>query len=54
VTDLVNSISTWRDEARRLGVSAEEINRMTTAFRHDEMVRARNFAEWELEPNRFA
>jgi serine/threonine-protein kinase HipA len=43
VTDLVNSISTWRDEARRIGVSAEEINRMATAFEHDEMVRAQRF-----------
>ena len=43
VTDLVNSISTWRDEARRIGVSTEEINRMATAFEHDEMVRAQRF-----------
>jgi len=43
VTDLVNSISTWRDEARRIGVSAEEVNRMATAFEHDEMVRAQRF-----------
>ena len=43
VTDLVNSISSWRDEARRIGVSTEEINRMATAFEHDEMVRAQKF-----------
>ena len=43
VTDLVNSISTWRDEARRIGVSTEEINRMATAFEHDEMERAQRF-----------
>lgn len=43
VTDLVNSISTWRDEARRIGVSAEEIHRMASAFEHDEMVRAQKF-----------
>jgi len=43
VTDLVNSISTWRGEAKRIGVSAEEINRMATAFEHDEMVRAQRF-----------
>ena len=43
VTDLVNSISTWRDEAKRIGVSTEEINRMATAFEHDEMVRAQRF-----------
>ena len=43
VDDLVNSISTWRDEARRVGVSAEEINRMATAFEHEEMVRAQRF-----------
>ena len=43
VTDLVNSISTWRDEAKRIGVPAEEINRMATAFEHDEMVRAQRF-----------
>ena len=43
MTDLVNSISTWRDEARRIGASAEEINRMATAFEHDEMVRAQRF-----------
>lgn len=43
VTDLVNSVSTWRDEAKRIGVSAEEINRMATAFEHDEMVRAQRF-----------
>ena len=40
VTDLVNSISTWRDEA---GISAEEINRMATAFDHDEIIRAQKF-----------
>ena len=43
VNDLVNSISTWRDEAKRIGVSTEEINRMATAFEHDEMVRAQRF-----------
>ena len=43
VTDLVNSISTWRDEARRVGISVEQINRMATAFEHDEMVRAQRF-----------
>lgn len=43
VTDLVNSISTWRDEAKRIGVSVEEISRMATAFEHDEMVRAQRF-----------
>ena len=43
VTDLVNSISTWRDEARQIGVSVKEINRMATAFEHDEMVRAQRF-----------
>jgi len=43
VTDVVNSISTWKAEARRIGVSAEEINRMATAFEHDEMVRAQRF-----------
>ena len=43
VIDLVNSISTWRDEAKRIGVSTEEINRMATAFEHDEMVRAQRF-----------
>jgi serine/threonine-protein kinase HipA len=26
VNDVVNSISTWRDEARRIGVQAEKIN----------------------------
>jgi serine/threonine-protein kinase HipA len=43
VTGLVNSISTWRDEARRIGISTEEINRMATAFEHDEMTRAERF-----------
>jgi len=43
VTDVVNSISTWRDEAKRIGVSAAEINRMATAFEHDEMMRAQTF-----------
>jgi serine/threonine-protein kinase HipA len=43
VTDVVNSISTWRNEARRTGVSAEEIDRMSTAFEHDEMQRAQRF-----------
>lgn len=43
VTDLVNSISTWRDEAKRIGISAEEIDRMASAFEHDEMVRAQRF-----------
>lgn len=43
VTDLVNSISTWKDEARRIGISVEEINRMATAFEHDEMRRAQRF-----------
>jgi len=43
VTDLLNSISTLRDEAKGIGVSIEEINRMATAFEHDEMVRAQRF-----------
>jgi len=43
VTDVVNSISTWRDEARQIGISVEEINRIATAFEHDEMVRAQRF-----------
>ncbi len=42
-TDLIKSISKWRDEAKRIGVQAEEINRMATAFEHDEMVRAQRF-----------
>lgn len=48
VTDLVNSISTWRDEALRIGISVEEINRMATAFEHDELVRAQRFANPRL------
>ena len=43
VAELVNSISTWRDEARRIGASTEEINRMATAFEHAEMTRAQKF-----------
>ena len=49
VTDLVNSVSTWREEARGIGVSAEEINRMATGFEHDEMVRAQSV--WWNIPN---
>src|ERR1043166_1592655 len=41
--EVVNAISTWRNEARRTGVSAEEIDRMSTAFEHDEMQRAQRF-----------
>jgi serine/threonine-protein kinase HipA len=44
VTGLVSSISTWRDEAKRIGVATEEINRMASAFEHDEMVRAERFS----------
>lgn len=43
VTDLVNSISTWRNEAARIGISAAEIDRMSSAFEHVEMERAQTF-----------
>jgi serine/threonine-protein kinase HipA len=43
VTEVVSSVSSWRDEAKRVGVSAEEIQRMATAFEHDEMTRAQRF-----------
>jgi serine/threonine-protein kinase HipA len=33
-------VSTWRGDAKRLGISSDEISRMTTAFEHDELKHA--------------
>ncbi len=41
--EVVKATSTWRSEAKRIGISAEEINRMATAFDHDETVRAHRY-----------
>lgn len=38
--EVVNSVSHWQTEAQRLGVTKQEVNRMATAFEHDEMKRA--------------
>jgi len=38
--EVAGAVSTWRDEAKRLGISSEEINRMATAFEHDELKHA--------------
>jgi hypothetical protein len=43
VGEVAGAVSTWRDEAKRLGISNEEINRMATAFEHDEMKHARKY-----------
>ncbi len=37
---LTGAVSTWQNEAKRLGISGDEINRMATAFEHDELRRA--------------
>ncbi len=41
--EVAGAVSTWRDEAKRLGISSEEINRMVTAFEHDELKHARKY-----------
>jgi serine/threonine-protein kinase HipA len=38
--EVARAVSTWRDEAKRLAISGEEINRMATAFEHDELKQA--------------
>ncbi len=43
-TEVVQSVSTWQSEAKRLGISTEEISRMATAFEHDEMKAAIRYA----------
>jgi len=40
---VAGAVSTWRDEAKRLRMSSEEINRMATAFEHDELKHARKY-----------
>jgi serine/threonine-protein kinase HipA len=39
-SEVVGAVSIWRDEAKRLGSSSEEISRLATAFEHDELTRA--------------
>ncbi len=41
--EVAGVVSTWRDEAKRLGISNEQINRMATAFEHDELKQARKY-----------
>lgn len=43
--EVAGAVSTWRDEAKRLGISSEEINRMATAFEHDELTRALKYSD---------
>lgn len=43
--ELVNSVSRWQTEAQQLGISKQEVNRMATAFEHDEMKRAINYVK---------
>jgi len=43
--EVAGAVSTWRDEAKRLEISSEEINRMATAFEHDELKHASRYLE---------
>ena len=43
--EVVNSVSSWHTEAKRLGISTEEVNRMATAFEHDETKRAIKYCD---------
>jgi serine/threonine-protein kinase HipA len=43
--EVAGAVSTWRDEAKRLGISSEEINRMATAFEHDELKLAGKYSD---------
>jgi len=43
--EVAGAVSTWHDEAKRLGISSEQINRMATAFEHDELKHARKYGE---------
>jgi len=38
--EVARAVSSWRDDAKRLDISSEEINRMATAFEHDELQHA--------------
>lgn len=42
--EVAGAVSTWRDEAKRLGISSEQINRMATAFEHDELKGAQKYS----------
>lgn len=42
--EVVRAVSSWRNEAKRLGISSEEINRMATAFEHEELNQAGKYS----------
>ncbi len=41
--EVAGAVLTWRDEAKRLGISSEQISRMETAFEHDELKGAQEY-----------
>ncbi len=43
--EVVKAVSIWRGEAKRLGISGEEISRMATAFEHDELKHALKYSQ---------
>jgi serine/threonine-protein kinase HipA len=42
VTEVGAAVATWRGEARTIGLSAKEIERMASAFEHRELAAARS------------
>jgi serine/threonine-protein kinase HipA len=42
--DVVAAVSKWTSQARQLGICDQEINRMATAFEHDEIKQAQNYS----------
>ena len=45
VADVVSAALTWRIEAKRLGITTAEIDRMATAFEHEEMNQAQRYGK---------
>jgi len=43
--DVVAAVSKWRSQAKQLGISEAEIDRMATAFEHHEIKQAQKYAE---------
>lgn len=41
--EVIAAVSGWREDAARLGISNPEINRMVSAFEHDDLRKARDF-----------
>jgi serine/threonine-protein kinase HipA len=42
--EVASAISRWREEAGLLGISNSEITRMTSAFEHDDLRKARDYS----------